>query len=235
MVKMIKKKAKAIVPIGSKPVVRLGATKRYTKTHWITPLSDTQKFFIATTTDMPHTYKGLPLSKGNEVVVAQYKNTSENYKRWVIRNKEFSAELEHASKVKKNLNQAMESMRRSTAPLKKASEAIAKEYQELGRKLRFKEEEIVSLLFSLSNKATIGIVVNDLQRSEIAYGLFKLLGIVISNYMIKQDGLTSILRAFKREDLEHISKKLNLKSQIGWKWAFRYQWLIFSEASSVKG
>ena len=90
----------------------------------------------------------------------------------------------------------------------------------------FKEEEIVSLLFSLSNKATIGIVVNDLQRSEIAYGLFKLLGIVISNYMIKQDGLTSILRAFKREDLELISKKLNLKSQIGWKWAFRYQWLI---------
>jgi 2-polyprenyl-3-methyl-5-hydroxy-6-metoxy-1,4-benzoquinol methylase len=90
----------------------------------------------------------------------------------------------------------------------------------------FKEEEIVSLLSNLSKKATVGIVVNDLQRSEIAYGLFKLLGIVISNYMIKQDGLTSILRAFKREDLEHISKKLNLKSQIDWKWAFRYQWLI---------
>ena len=90
----------------------------------------------------------------------------------------------------------------------------------------FKEDEIVTLLSSLSNKATIGIVVNDLQRSEIAYGLFKLLGVVISNYMIKQDGLTSILRAFKREDLERISQKLNFKSQIGWKWAFRYQWLI---------
>jgi len=90
----------------------------------------------------------------------------------------------------------------------------------------FKEEEIVDLLSSLSNKATLGIVVNDLQRSEIAYGLFKLLGLVISNYMIKQDGLTSILRAFKREDLERISNKLNLKSQIRWKWAFRYQWII---------
>jgi len=90
----------------------------------------------------------------------------------------------------------------------------------------FKEEEIVDLLSSLSNKATLGIVVNDLQRSEIAYGLFKLLGLVISNYMIKQDGLTSILRAFKREDLERISNKLNLQSQIRWKWAFRYQWLI---------
>ncbi|WP_296311416.1 methyltransferase domain-containing protein [Winogradskyella sp. UBA3174] len=90
----------------------------------------------------------------------------------------------------------------------------------------FKEDEIITLLSSLSNKATIGVVVNDLQRSEIAYGLFKLLGIVISNYMIKQDGLTSILRAFKREDLERISQKLNFKSQISWKWAFRYQWLI---------
>jgi len=92
----------------------------------------------------------------------------------------------------------------------------------------FKEDEILRLLSNLSTKATIGIVVNDLQRSEIAYGLFKLLSMVISNYMIKQDGLTSILRAFKREDLERISEKLNLKSQISWKWAFRYQWLIFS-------
>ena len=92
----------------------------------------------------------------------------------------------------------------------------------------FKDEELLVLLASLSNQANIGVVVNDLQRSEIAYGLFKLLGIFISNYMIKQDGLTSILRAFKREDLERISKTLNLKSQIRWKWAFRYQWLIFS-------
>ena len=80
MVKMIKKKAKAIVPIGSKPVVRLGAsTKRYTKTHWITPLSDTQKFFIATTTDMPHTYKGLPLSKGNTEALEKYKRFSDDF------------------------------------------------------------------------------------------------------------------------------------------------------------
>lgn len=90
----------------------------------------------------------------------------------------------------------------------------------------FKEDEILRLLSNLSDKASIGIVVNDLHRSEIAYGLFKLLGIVISNYMIKQDGLTSILRAFKREDLERMSETLKLKSKISWKWAFRYQWLI---------
>jgi 2-polyprenyl-3-methyl-5-hydroxy-6-metoxy-1,4-benzoquinol methylase len=92
----------------------------------------------------------------------------------------------------------------------------------------FKNNEILSLLGKLSKHSNLGIVVNDLQRSKIAYGLFKLLGLTISNYMIVQDGLTSILRAFKREDLEQFSEELNLKSQIRWKWAFRYQWLIFS-------
>ena len=78
----------------------------------------------------------------------------------------------------------------------------------------------------LISKASIGIVVNDLHRSKLAYGLFKLLGLVISNDMIVQDGLTSILRAFKRKDLESYSNQLQLKSQISWKWAFRFQWLI---------
>ncbi|WP_111683259.1 methyltransferase domain-containing protein [Winogradskyella tangerina] len=90
----------------------------------------------------------------------------------------------------------------------------------------FKQEEIDQLLGAISKKANIGIVVNDLHRSRLAYALFKLLGLTISNHMIVQDGLTSILRAFKREELEAISKTLELKSQIRWKWAFRYQWLI---------
>lgn len=90
----------------------------------------------------------------------------------------------------------------------------------------FEEKEILKLLHSLSKTAKLGIVINDLQRSELAYGLFKMLGLFISNNMIVQDGLTSILRSFKRKDLEDLSNQLNLKSQISWKWAFRYQWLI---------
>jgi len=90
----------------------------------------------------------------------------------------------------------------------------------------FNQDEIHTLLKKTSSKANLGIVINDLHRNKIAYGLFKLLGLVISNHMIVQDGLTSILRAFKREELENMSKQLELKSQIRWKWAFRYQWLI---------
>jgi len=90
----------------------------------------------------------------------------------------------------------------------------------------FKTDELEVLLKQLASSAKLGLVINDLHRSEIAYGLFKLLSLVISNQMIIDDGLTSILRAFKRKDLENLAQKLNLKSEIRWKWAFRYQWLI---------
>ncbi|APY08401.1 methyltransferase [Winogradskyella sp. J14-2] len=90
----------------------------------------------------------------------------------------------------------------------------------------FDEEEIRLLLQTIATNANLGIVINDLHRNKLAYGLFKLLGLAISNPMIVKDGLTSILRAFKREELKQLSKELNLKSEIRWKWAFRYQWLI---------
>ena len=44
--------------------------------------------------------------------------------------------------------------------------------------------------------------------------------------MVKTDGLTSILRGFKRKELEQFSEKINGKSSINWRWAFRYQWII---------
>ena len=90
----------------------------------------------------------------------------------------------------------------------------------------FKEEELVTFLNTVLKKATLGIVVNDLHRHKLAYYLFKLLGIVISNKTIAQDGLTSILRGFKRKELEVLSEKIKVNYQIKWKWAFRYQWLL---------
>jgi hypothetical protein len=39
--------------------------------------------------------------------------------------------------------------------------------------------------------------------------------------------LVSILRGFKKKELQAFSKQLNLtKYTIDWKWAFRYQWII---------
>jgi 2-polyprenyl-3-methyl-5-hydroxy-6-metoxy-1,4-benzoquinol methylase len=92
----------------------------------------------------------------------------------------------------------------------------------------FKDEEIIDLLNNFKRSATMGIVINDLQRSAVAYYLFKALCYVFRlNDMSREDGLISILRGFKRADLLKYSKQLNLKSSsIKWKWAFRYQWII---------
>lgn len=90
----------------------------------------------------------------------------------------------------------------------------------------FKEEQLVSFLKNTVNQTKIGVVVNDLHRHKVAYYLFMVLSIFIKNNMIIEDGLTSVLRGFKRKDLENISIKINVKSEISWKWAFRYLWII---------
>jgi hypothetical protein len=92
----------------------------------------------------------------------------------------------------------------------------------------FSDESIAELLKILLKKSNNGLVINDLQRSRIAFNLFK----IVSNLFLKtdtakHDGLVSIARGFKKDELEHISKKIpNQKSEIHWRWAFRYQWIL---------
>jgi len=90
----------------------------------------------------------------------------------------------------------------------------------------FKEDPLVSFLENTLKQTKIAIVVNDLHRHTLAYYLFMLLSVFIKNKMIIEDGLTSVLRGFKRKDLVKISKRIQVKSQISWKWAFRFQWII---------
>ncbi len=90
----------------------------------------------------------------------------------------------------------------------------------------FEDQVALDFIQTLLKNAKIGVVVNDLHRHWLAYFLFKLLTSVIDNHMIRRDGLTSILKAFKRIDLDRFSEKINFKSTITWRWAFRYQWII---------
>tara|TARA_B100001059_G_scaffold203492_1_gene212160 strand:- start:1573 stop:2295 length:723 start_codon:yes stop_codon:yes gene_type:complete len=90
----------------------------------------------------------------------------------------------------------------------------------------FKNNELISFLKTTIEKATIGVVINDLHRHKLAYYLFKLIGFFIKNKMIREDGLTSVLRAFKKKDLENISKQIKVYFSIQWKWAFRYLWIL---------
>jgi 2-polyprenyl-3-methyl-5-hydroxy-6-metoxy-1,4-benzoquinol methylase len=92
----------------------------------------------------------------------------------------------------------------------------------------FKDNEIIHLLNVFNANSNIGIVINDLQRSAIAYRLFQALCFVFRlNDMSREDGLISILRGFKKVELIHFSEKLKFSNyKIQWKWAFRYQWII---------
>ena len=92
----------------------------------------------------------------------------------------------------------------------------------------FKNEQIERLLDVFYTNSKIGIVINDLQRSAISYRLFQLLCFVFKmEEMPKKDGLTSILRGFKKQDLANFSEKINFKKYtVHLKWAFRYQWII---------
>lgn len=91
----------------------------------------------------------------------------------------------------------------------------------------FTDQEIEYLLNPIVNKVRIGVVINDLHRSTVAYFLFKVISLFIKNPMVKKDGAISVLRGFKKNELINISKKLNhTVSSINWRWAFRYQWII---------
>jgi len=91
-----------------------------------------------------------------------------------------------------------------------------------------KDDDIINVMKIGTQKARLGVIINDLNRSQVAYFLFYLLTLFIPNPMIREDGLTSILRGFKKEDLEKYTETLDIAgSSIKWKWAFRYQWILF--------
>jgi 2-polyprenyl-3-methyl-5-hydroxy-6-metoxy-1,4-benzoquinol methylase len=90
----------------------------------------------------------------------------------------------------------------------------------------FDDKVALRLIQTLVKNAKLGVVINDLHRHKLAYYLFKMLTSVMNNPMVRTDGLISILKGFKRIDLERFSKHIDYKSTITWRWAFRYQWII---------
>ncbi|APS39603.1 methyltransferase domain-containing protein [Salegentibacter sp. T436] len=92
----------------------------------------------------------------------------------------------------------------------------------------FKTGEISALLNLFNQQSRLGVVINDLHRSKLAYRLFQVFcAVFINNEIARKDGLTSILRGFKKEELKDFAGKIpQTNHQISWKWAFRYQWII---------
>lgn len=92
----------------------------------------------------------------------------------------------------------------------------------------FKDQEILTFMKQFVKLAQVAVIINDLHRSKIAYLLFRLFSrIFIKSHVAKNDGLVSIASGFRKQELKIFAQQLKLKhSEITWKWAFRYLWLI---------
>jgi len=99
----------------------------------------------------------------------------------------------------------------------------------------FTNEEIPIFLNQFISLSKLGVVINDLERSVLAYYLFKLFStIFIKTKIAKSDGLISISRGFKKSDLIRFSKALpQATHRIKWKWAFRYVWIMQTKRLTV--
>ncbi|WP_438423569.1 methyltransferase domain-containing protein [Aquimarina macrocephali] len=91
-----------------------------------------------------------------------------------------------------------------------------------------RDEEIKKVMKKAVDLATTAVVINDLHRSRLAYYLFKVFSFFfIKGYVAKNDGLVSIKRGFKKQELLYFAKVLHLQDyKVDWKWAFRYRWII---------
>lgn len=88
----------------------------------------------------------------------------------------------------------------------------------------FDDTTLKMLLPRLLENATIGLLINDLHRSPIAYRLFQIATWMAgASHMIRHDGLISIQKGFIRQELKDLFSTLpQAKLSIEWRWAFRY-------------
>lgn len=92
----------------------------------------------------------------------------------------------------------------------------------------FLNHQIPVFLEKFGKLAHIAVVINDLQRSVLAYYLFKVFSLIfVRTAIAKHDGLISIQSGFTKSELIAFSRNLPLIAHdIKWKWAFRYVWVM---------
>jgi len=92
----------------------------------------------------------------------------------------------------------------------------------------FEEKEIHTILQNILQKNPSLVVINDLQRSKLAYTLFGLIcKLNNASFVTFNDGRLSIQKGFKRNEMTKIGKMAEgYHFQLKWQWAFRWQLII---------
>lgn len=93
----------------------------------------------------------------------------------------------------------------------------------------FDDDTLTKFLRQLSDQTTTGIIINDLHRHWFAYHSIKWITAIFSkSFMVKNDAKVSVQRGFLKKELEDIIRKAGFtKYEIKWRWAFRYQVVIW--------
>lgn len=94
----------------------------------------------------------------------------------------------------------------------------------------FDDESLVKIFKQFKKQSRIGIVINDIHRHWFAYhSIAWITKLFLKSYLVKNDAKLSVWRAFRRSDLEKIIQKAGFtKYSIRWKWAFRWEVVLFS-------
>ncbi len=89
----------------------------------------------------------------------------------------------------------------------------------------FDDQSLVKLFRQLKAQTRIAIVINDLHRHWFAYYSIQWLTRMFSrSYMVKNDAKLSVLRGFRRKELESMIREAGFSDySIRWRWAFRWE------------
>jgi 2-polyprenyl-3-methyl-5-hydroxy-6-metoxy-1,4-benzoquinol methylase len=95
----------------------------------------------------------------------------------------------------------------------------------------FNESELVIMLKWMKQNSRIGFFINDLHRHPLAYHSIRFLTSVFSrSYLVKNDAPLSVLRGFKKKELEDVLNKAGIRNyNIQWNWAFRWLVIVYQE------
>jgi 2-polyprenyl-3-methyl-5-hydroxy-6-metoxy-1,4-benzoquinol methylase len=93
----------------------------------------------------------------------------------------------------------------------------------------FTKEELVAFFKGLKEQVSIGFIINDIHRHPFAFHSIKLLTQWFSkSEMVKNDAPLSVRRAFSKPELKEILDNAGYtKYSISWKWAFRWQVIVW--------
>lgn len=93
----------------------------------------------------------------------------------------------------------------------------------------FDDEQWMNLIKRMVFSAKKAVVINDLHRHRLAYyAIAGLTHLFSKSPMVKHDSKVSVLRSFRKKELEKLVQKSGIKNyRIKWMWAFRWQVIIY--------